>query len=158
MGYTSGSAAVSYDMRAEALGYDYSAAPAYPAPVSRPRLDVVPGAGREADQMVSPAFVQTLKTLLMLVVAFCAVGAIRVSVAELTASSLNSNAKLTAAIETATQASSDLEVKRSVYGATTRIRDFATTALGMVESDGGVTLDVSDPAPAASTPDAPAAS
>ena len=42
---------------------------------------------------------------------------------------------------------------RSVYGADTRIRDLATSTLGMVEPSETVTLDVSTPASGAASPD-----
>ena len=48
MGYSTSNAAYAYDMRSEA----YSA----PVAPSRPSLDVVHGAGRQASQDVSPQF------------------------------------------------------------------------------------------------------
>ena len=46
---------------------------------------------------------------------------------------LNASATTTASLESAQDTSKNLEVMRSVYGADTRIRDLATSTLGMVE-------------------------
>ncbi|WP_085830242.1 hypothetical protein [Collinsella vaginalis] len=146
MGYTSGNAAFAYDMHAPVPRYEGNLAPELEV-APRPRLDVVTGAGREADQIVSPAFMRVIKAFCVLAVLFCAVGAARVTIASFTAASLNANAELNTKIESAASESTDLEVKRSVFGASTRIREFATSVLGMVDStDSSVTVDVSTPA------------
>ena len=110
---------------------------------------MVGGAGREANQAVSPVFTRVIKVALVLVAMFFALGVARVTIASVTAATLNGNAQLNSTLETAQEESSNLEVMRSVYGATTRIRDLAAGTLGMVEAEGGVTVDVSA-APAAS--------
>lgn len=158
MGYTSGNAAFAYDMQPEAVRWEGNLAPEVQAPVApaRPRLDVLTGAGREADQAVSPAFMSVIKLFCALALVFCAVGAARVTIASMTTASLNANAQLNSEIEQAASDSTDLEVKRSVFGSTTRIRDFATMR-GMVDSSAdSVTIDVSTPADAATS--APASS
>ncbi len=135
-----------------AYAYDMQAAPAY-APAEprreqvrpeRPRFDVLTGAGREANQQVSPAFTHVIKVFCVLVALVVSVGLARVAIASATAASLNANAEVAEELSAAQDTSSDLEVMRSVYGSNTRIRDLATETLGMVEPSGRVTLDLSD--------------
>lgn len=142
MGYQNSNVAYAYDMQAESF------APAAPQIQERPRLDVVTGAGREANQAVSPVFTHVIKVFCVLAAVFCIVGLARVTIAGFTAAALNSNAELASTLEQAQEQSSNLEVMRSVYGANTRVRDLAAGTLGMVDADGGVTIDLSD-APAA---------
>ena len=142
MGYPTSNAAYAYDMQPEPYG-----APA-PAPASRPRLDVVPGAGREADQAASPVFTHCIKVFCALVAIFVAVGAARVAIAGLTASTLDGAAALSSKLEQAHESSASLEVANSVYGSSTRIRDLAA-GWGMVSPEGDVVLDFSQQAPAA---------
>ena len=84
-----------------------------------------------------------VKVACVLALIFCAVGAARVAIADVTTATLNANAEMTNAIETAQEQASNLEVMRSVYGSHTRIRDLAADTLGMVEAEGGVTIDLS---------------
>lgn len=135
MGYHTSNAAYAYDVRSEA-----HQAPVAPA---RPSLDVVRGAGRQASQDVSPQFTHCVKVFAALVAIFVALGLFRVTVAGLTAASLNSAATLSNNLTSAQEQSSDLEVMRSVYGSSTRIRDLAE-GYGMVEAEGGVTLDFTE--------------
>ena len=143
MAYYNSNAAVAYDMQAEAYGRSSAYAPAAPREERRPRLDVLTGAGREASQGVSPMFATVVKVACVLALIFCAVGAARVAIADVTTATLNANAEMTNAIETAQEQASNLEVMRSVYGSHMRIRDLATDTLGMVEAEGGVTIDLS---------------
>ncbi|QWT18038.1 hypothetical protein KPC83_02570 [Collinsella sp. zg1085] len=149
MGYSSGNAAFSYDMQPDSYYVHGSVAPQIAAPelVERPRFDVLPGEGREADRAVSPAFVQVVKVFCILAITFCAVGATRVALASATAASLNANAAIANSLEESEKTSSDLEVMRSVYGSSTRIREFAKSMLGMVDGNAAhVTVDVRTPA------------
>ena len=141
MAYYNTNAAVAYDMTAEPYMGEEAFAPARPQRLERPRLDVVGGAGREANQAVSPVFTRVIKVALVLVAMFFALGVARVTIASATAATLNGNAQLNSTLETAQEESSNLEVMR--------IRDLAAGTLGMVEAEGGVTVDVSA-APAAS--------
>ena len=143
MAYYNTNTAVAYDMTAEPYMGEEAFAPARPQRLERPRLDVVGGAGRETNQAVSPVFTRVIKVALVLVAMFFALGVARVTIASATAATLNGNAQLNSTLETAQEESSNLEVMRSVYGATTRIRDLAAGTLGMVEAEGGVTVDVS---------------
>lgn len=143
MAYYNTNTAVAYDMTADPYMGEEAFAPARPQRLERPRLDVVGGAGRETNQAVSPVFTRVIKVALVLVAMFFALGVARVTIASATAATLNGNAQLNSTLETAQEESSNLEVMRSVYGATTRIRDLAAGTLGMVEAEGGVTVDVS---------------
>ena len=148
MGYHTSNAAYAYDMQPDPAVFE----PAYaPAPVSpaRPRLDVVPGAGREASQAVSPVFTHCIKVFCVLAALFCAIGLARVTIASATAATLNDAATLSSKLTTAQEESASLEVMRSVYGASTRIRDLAE-GYGMVAAEGGVTLDFTEYADASS--------
>lgn len=151
MGYPTSNAAYAYDMQADPSIFEPAYAPA-PAPVApaRPRLDVVTGAGREASQAVSPAFTHCIKVFCVLAALFCLLGAVRVTIAGATAATLNDAASLSNELTTAQEESASLEVMRSVYGASTRIRDLAE-GYGMVAAEGGVTLDFTEYAPVAST-------
>lgn len=152
MGYYTSNAAYAYDMQA---------APAYspelerpveaPRTSARPRFDVYTGAGREANQAVSPAFMRVLKVFCVLAALVVVVGLARVTIASATAATLNANAQVANELSAAQDESADLEVMRSVYGADTRVRDLATETLGMVEPEGSVTLDLSDAAGTAGT-------
>ena len=139
MGYNTSNAALAYDMNAMPAYREAPQAPVAPREQRTPRFDVYTGAGRQANQAVSPVFMSVLKT-------FCIIAA-RVALAGVTAQVLNSNAALTNTLEKATDESSDLEVMHSVYGADTRIRDLAG-AYGMVEPSESVTLDFSQDAAA----------
>ena len=143
MGYQSSNAAYAYDMRAESYASDDYRSSAAPQVEQRPRLDVVTGAGREANQAVSPVFTSVVKAFCVLAALFCIVGLVRVTVAGFTASVLNNNAAMSSELEAAQEQSSNLEVMRSVYGADTRVRDLAAGTLGMVDAEGGVTIDLS---------------
>lgn len=143
MAYYNSNAARAYDMQDEAYEPYGAYAPAAPREEVRPRLDVLTGAGREANQGVSPLFTTVAKVAVAMVLVLFAVGAVRVALGSMTTVALNANAEMTTAISEAHQEASDLEVKRSVYGSRARIRDLAADTLGMVEAEGGVTLDLS---------------
>lgn len=135
-----------------AYAFDAAAAPerarnAAPArvPQGRPHLDVYTGEGREANQLVSPVFTHVVKVFCVLVALVFTIGIARVTIAGATASYLNANAEVSSSLEAARDDSSSLEVMNSVYGADTRIRDLAMGTLGMVEPEGSVTLDLSEP-------------
>ena len=139
MGYHTSNAAYAYDMRPDVYeGY----VPA-PAQSSRPRLDVVSGAGRETSQDVSPQFTHCVKLFAVLAVMFVALGLFRVTLAGLTTATLNNAATLSNALTEAQEQSSELEVMRAVYGSSTRIRDLAE-GYGMVAADSGITLDFTE--------------
>lgn len=146
-------AAYAYDAYAYgAYGRNADASPApmparAPRSASRPRLDVVTGAGRQSDQAVSPVFTHCIKVAAVLIALFCAIGLARVAVCGLTASTLNSNAALAGELTTAQEESSNLEVMNSVYGSSTRIRDLAE-GYGMTAAEGNVVLDFTEHAPA----------
>lgn len=146
MSYRTANAAYAYDMDAADL-YAGPAARAMdperaPRTSERPGFDVYTGEGREADQVVSPAFIHVMKVFCVLAALFFVVGMARVAIAGATAAQLNSAASETSELSDARDKSSDLEAMRSVYGADSRIRDLATSTLGMVEPEGHVTLDL----------------
>lgn len=145
MGYYTSNTAYAYDMQAAPAypAYDPAAAPAAPHAGERPRFDVYTGAGRAANQAVSPAFLHVLKVFCVLAALVVTVGLARVTIASMTAAQLNAAAETSEALEAAQDESADLEVMRSVYGSDTRIRELATGTLGMVEPEGRVTVDVS---------------
>lgn len=139
MGYHTSNAAYAYDMQPETyVGH----APA-PAPSTRPHLDVVTGAGREASQEVSPQFTHCVKVFAVLVILVVAIGVFRVTLAGLTTATLNNAATLSNELADEQEQSSELEVMRAVYGSSTRIRDLAE-GYGMVTADSGVTLDFTE--------------
>ena len=142
MGYNTSNAALAYDMNAMPAYREAPQAPVAPREQRTPRFDVYTGAGRQANQAVSPVFMSVLKTFCIIAAIFMTIGVARVALAGVTAQVLNSNAELTNTLE-----SSDLEVMHSVYGADTRIRDLAG-AYGMVEPSESVTLDFSQDAAA----------
>lgn len=154
MGYHTSNAAFAYDMQPQPADLDHAGsavpAPARPRPARRPRLDVVAGAGLEADQAVSPAFLHVIKVALAVIAVFCLVGGARVALASATSGVLNADAQLSSTLEESRSKSSDLEVMRSVYGSGTRIRDLAEGTLGMVEGTEGVTIDLSEGSASAS--------
>ena len=151
MGYHTSNAAYAYDLQPDTGLFEPAYAPASaPAAPARPRLDVVTGAGREASQAVSPVFTHCIKVFCALAALFCAIGLVRVTIAGVTASSMNAAASLSNELTAAQEESSSLEVMRSVYGASTRIRDLAE-GYGMVVAEGNVTLDFTEYAPAAGT-------
>ena len=150
MGYHTSNAAYAYDLQPDTGLFEPAYAPASaPAAPARPRLDVVTGAGREADQDVSPVFTHVVKVFCLVVALFCLVGLARVAIASATAASLNANAELSTKLEGVREESSELEVMRSVYGSSSRIRDLAE-GYGMVTPEGNVTLDFTERAAASS--------
>ena len=155
MGYPTSNAAFAYDMQPEPVSPASTWAPAVPAPAARPRFDVVTGAGREADQVTSPIFTHCIKVFCILAILFLTVGLARVVITGFTAASLNASASLSDKLEAAQDASSDLEVAHSVYGASTRIRDLAM-GYGMANAEENIVLDFTERVPAASSSDAAA--
>lgn len=141
MGYQTSNAAYVYDMRPDV--YEGRVHVPAPAQSSRPRLDVVSGAGRETSQDVSPQFTHCVKLFAVLAVMFVALGLFRVTLAGLTTATLNNAATLSNALTEAQEQSSELEVMRAVYGSSTRIRDLAE-GYGMVAADSGITLDFTE--------------
>ena len=141
MGYHTSNAAYAYDMQPDFAPDLREAAPEQQA--VRPQMGVVNGAGREADQEASPAVWQCFKVFCVLVAVFFAVGMVRVGLAGLTATVLNENATLSSTLESAQDESADLEVMRSIYGSSTRIRELAES-YGMVVSEDSVTLDFTE--------------
>lgn len=138
MGYHTSNAAYAYDVRP-----DWNAAGPVPVESAPARLEVVTGAGREASQDVSPQFTHCVKVFAALVALFFVLGLFRVTLAGYTANVLNNAAALSNELTEAQEQSSDLEVMRSVYGSSTRIRDLAE-GYGMVPADSGVTLDFTE--------------
>ena len=141
MAYRSSNAAVAYD--AQPFGFEPAARPQAPEPARRPRLDVVSGAGREANQAVSPLFTHVIKVACALAIVFCLVGVVRVALAGMTSSTMNSASEVSSQLESTQEQASDLEVMRSVYSSETRVRDLASSSLGMEDATGGVTIDLS---------------
>ena len=123
MGYNTSNAALAYDMNAMPAYRETPQAPVAPREQRTPRFDVYTGAGRQANQAVSPVFMSVLKTFCIIAAIFMTIGVARVALAGVTAQVLNSNAELTNTLEKATDESSDLEVMHSVYGADPRIGD-----------------------------------
>ncbi len=147
MSYNTSNAALAYDMNAMPAYREAPQAPVAPREQRTPRFDVYTGAGRQANQAVSPVFMSVLKTVCIIAAVFMTIGVARVALAGVTAQVLNGNAELASTLEKATDESSNLEVMHSVYGADTRIRDLAG-AYGMVEPSESVTLDFSQDAAA----------
>lgn len=156
MGIHTSNAAFAYDMHAAYAPGAPVSRPSAPQTGERPRFDVFTGAGREANQAVSPMFLHVAKLFCVIVALIFIVGVARVTIASATSAALNASATTTASLESARDTSKNLEVMRSVYGADTRIRDLAESTLGMVEPSGSVTLDLSASAGAAAAA-APAA-
>lgn len=109
MGYNTSSAALAYDMNAMPAYRETPQAPVAPREQRAPRFDVYTGAGRQANQAVSPVFMSVLKTFCIIAAIFMTIGVARVALAGVTAQVLNSNAELTSTLEKATDESSDLE-------------------------------------------------
>ena len=109
MGYNTSNAALAYDMNAMPAYREAPQAPVAPREQRTPRFDVYTGAGRQANQAVSPVFMSVLKTFCIIAAIFMTIGVARVALAGITAQVLNSNAALTNTLEKATDESSDLE-------------------------------------------------
>ena len=60
MGYNTSSAALAYDMNAMPAYRETPQAPVAPREQRAPRFDVYTGAGRQANQVVSPVFMSCL--------------------------------------------------------------------------------------------------
>ena len=102
MGYNTSSAALAYDMNAMPAYRETPQAPVAPREQRTPRFDVYTGAGRQANQAVSPVFMSVLKTFCIIAAIFMTIGVARVALAGVTAQVLNSNAELTNTLEKAT--------------------------------------------------------
>ncbi len=145
MGYHTSNAAVAYDFQ-EAEELRREVAPHAPAP----RFDVYTGAGRQADQLVSPAFVHVVKVFVVLALIFVGVGIARVAIFGATNAAMNETASIREEMDAAVEEGRNLQVMQSVYGADARIKSIATGTLGMVEPEDRVVLDVSGSSDAAS--------
>lgn len=100
MGYNTSNAALAYDMNAMPAYREAPQAPVAPREQRTPRFDVYTGAGRQANQAVSPVFMSVLKTFCIIAAIFMTIGVARVALAGVTAQVLNSNAALTNTLET----------------------------------------------------------
>lgn len=138
--YTS-NAALAYDMT-DAYAVQPARTTTAPREAEVPRFDVLPGEGRQANQAVSPVFTHVAKVFCVLVAIFFVIGIARVAIAGLTAAELNAGAAIESTLSEAHDQSGELEVMRSAYGSDSRIRDLAVNTLGMVEPEGGITLEL----------------
>ena len=142
MGYHTSNAAYAYDMNSAPAYREEAPRVQAPQTGERPQFSVYTGAGNAANQVVSPVFTHVIKVFAVLAAVFCVLGLGRVTLASMTAATLNANAATASSLEKAQAETRDLEVMRSVYGSDTRIRDLAT-GYGMTDSEGSVTLDFS---------------
>lgn len=149
MGYHTTNAALAYDYQ-DAEELRRAEAPQAAAP----RFDVYTGAGQQADQQTSPAFLHVMKVFAVLAVLFVAVGLARVAIYGATNASLNNAASIQQKLDEAVDEGQNLEVMTSVYGSDARIRSIATGTLGMVEPDERVVLDVTQGAYSTDAPSA----
>ena len=85
MGYNTSSAALAYDMNAMPAYRETPQAPVAPREQRAPRFDVYTGAGRQANQAVSPVFMSVLKTFCIIAAIFMTIGVARVALAGVTA-------------------------------------------------------------------------
>lgn len=85
MGYNTSSAALAYDMNAMPAYRETPQAPVAPREQRTPRFDVYTGAGRQANQAVSPVFMSVLKTFCIIAAIFMTIGVARVALAGVTA-------------------------------------------------------------------------
>lgn len=74
MGYNTSSAALAYDMNAMPAYRETPQAPVAPREQRAPRFDVYTGAGRQANQAVSPVFMSVLKTFCIIAAIFMTIG------------------------------------------------------------------------------------
>ena len=81
MGYNTSSAALAYDMNAMPAYRETPQAPVAPREQRTPRFDVYTGAGRQANQAVSPVFMSVLKTFCIIAAIFMTIGVARVALA-----------------------------------------------------------------------------
>lgn len=84
MGYNTSSAALAYDMNAMPAYRETPQAPVAPREQRAPRFDVYTGAGRQANQAVSPVFMSVLKTFCIIAAIFMTIGVARVALAGVT--------------------------------------------------------------------------
>ena len=77
MGYNTSSAALAYDMNAMPAYRETPQAPVAPREQRTPRFDVYTGAGRQANQAVSPVFMSVLKTFCIIAAIFMTIGVAR---------------------------------------------------------------------------------
>ena len=89
MGYNTSNAALAYDMNAMPAYREAPQAPVAPREQRTPRFDVYTGAGRQANQAVSPVFMSVLKTVCIIAAVFMTIGVARVALAGVTAQVLN---------------------------------------------------------------------
>lgn len=151
-----GSEAIDLDMQeTEDLGYGYGTygqpyAPQRrrtytPARRAERPLVVVEGGhlDAEARQGVSPEFVRRARLVVVAVVAFCALGALRVALTAGTVSLMSANLTLSSHIEEADALNDELHAERSLLSSSSRIVSIATESYGMVYAPDGVVADVS---------------
>lgn len=102
----------------------------------RPRrsLDVVEGGHLDADvrRGVSAAFVSHVRLVVIAVVVFCVLGAVRVALTSQTVGLMSQNLKLSSQIEEADALNDELHAERSLLSSSSRIRRIATENYGMV--------------------------
>ena len=97
---------------------------------------VVEGGGLDARvrEGASGQFLSRLKIFVVCVMAFVAIGGVRVGISAATVSSMRGNIALETAISSAQSLNADLQVTKSQLSASSRINDIVTQNYGMVDS------------------------
>lgn len=98
-------------------------------PVSSPDFRVVPGRRSEG---VDPLILRGLRIALALVIAFTALGCVRIAFASATVSASIEGSQISADIESARSTGNSLEVKETTLSSTQNLKDYAKKNLDMV--------------------------
>ena len=103
---------------------------------ARGSFRVVEGGGLDSHvrEGVSGQFLSRLKIFVVCVMAFVAIGGVRVGISAATVSSMRGNIPLETAISSAQSLNADLQVTKSQLSASSRINDIVTQNYGMVDS------------------------
>lgn len=131
---------------AVARDYAYAQPRVRPQAPKRPDLQVIPGRGSALAERIgaSPLFFTILKVVVAGVIFIAAVGVCRVALTSASVNTLIASDDLTAQISTARSLSSDLEVQQSSLSNPSRIKEYASSTLGMSSSDTSEQINLAD--------------
>ena len=102
----------------------------------RARLTAYEGGGLDASvrEQASPSFFARIAIAVVLVVALCVIGSVRVMLSTGTVAILQNNQAVSSQIKEIRALNSDLQIERSLFSASDRIGRIATQNLGMVHA------------------------
>lgn len=104
------------------------------APQQSPRIQVVPGRGKDASEALSPVLVTIAKMLCVALIVFALIGFVRIGLASAAVETALASEKLSTEIENSRAKGNELEVRQSYLSTSSHIQ-LEATRLGLSEAE-----------------------